>query len=149
MAGRQLSFLKSFCNSCLGLAGTLAVSTSMTATLLPAAAQEPDTVLDKLEEISENRSGNLFRNRSVLDQVRVITGIGGFSENRLVLDAETISEAYDELLILQTQNTPTLRVRDLPNPYTSSVQLLPTSQFDNRFDSRAEGSELNFELSPR
>ncbi|MBE9064178.1 hypothetical protein [cf. Phormidesmis sp. LEGE 11477] len=146
MARRQLSLLKTVCKSCLGLAGTLAVGTSMTAVLASAAAaQEPRPVLDRLEDIMENRSGDYFRSRSFKGQVGFITGLGGFPENRISRDAESISGAYDELMILQTQNTPTLRVPDLPNPYTTSVQLLPVSQFD----SRVVGSELNFEPLPR
>ncbi|MGB3789941.1 MAG: hypothetical protein WA949_18165 [Phormidesmis sp.] len=148
MACRQLNLFKTVCGSCSGLvSGTLAVSTFVTFAMLApnANAQEPRTVLESLEEIAENRSGNYFRNRSILGQTSFITGLGGFSENRIRRDAESISGAYDELSILQTQNTPTLRVPDLPNPYTTSVQLLPASQFD----SRVVGSELNFEPLPR
>lgn len=139
--------LKIFYKSCLYLASTLAAGGFVAAKVLPAAAQEsqtiqePQTVLDELEDIVENRSGNYFRNRSVQGQASFITGLGGFPENRLARDAEAVSGAYDELLILQARNTPTLRVPDLPNPYTSSVRLLPASEFDSRLDN----SELNFE----
>ncbi|EDX86322.1 hypothetical protein S7335_4025 [Synechococcus sp. PCC 7335] len=148
---RDLNLLKIFYKSCLGLASTLATAGFMAVMLLPAAAQEPQvaqepqTVLDTLEDIVENRSGDYFRNRSLLGQASFITGIGGFPENRLAQDTESLSGAYNELLILQTQNTPTLRVPDLPNPYTSSVQLLLTAEFDSRIDD----SELNFEPIPR
>ena len=147
MVCRQPNLFKTVCRSCLGLVGTtLAVSTVVSGMLVPAAsAQEPQTVLESLEDIIENRSGSYFRNRSIAGQFRFITGIGGFPENGIRRDTESISAAYDELLILQTQNTPTLRVPDLPNPYTTSVQLLPASQFD----SRIIGSELNFEPLPR
>ncbi len=152
MASRQLNSFKTVCKNCLGLIdtgliGTLAISTFiMSAMLAPtASAQEPQTVLESLEDITENRSGNYFRNRSIPGQISFITGLGGFPENGIRRDAESISGAYDELLVLQTQNTPTLRVPDLPNPYTTSVQLLPASQFN----SRVVGSELNFEPLPR
>ncbi len=148
MACRQLDSFETICKSCADLVGTaVALSTLlMAATLAPtASAQEPQTVLESLEDIAENRSDNYFRNRSIRGQISFITGIGGFPENGIRRDAESISGAYDELLILQTQNTPTLRVPDLPNPYTTSVQLLPASQFD----SRVVGSELNFEPLPR
>lgn len=134
-----------------GLVSTIAASTLALATLAfataiaPAAkAQEPQTVLDMLEDIVENRSGDYFRTRSVGGQLSLIVGLGGFPENRISRDVESISGAYKELLILQTQNTSMLRVPDLPNPYTTSVQLLPASQFD----SRVVGSELNFEPLP-
>ncbi len=151
MTYRQLSLSKTVCKSRPGVisalaVGKLAVSTLALATVFaPAAsAQEPQTVLNTLEDIAENRSGDYFRNRSIKNQVSFITGLGGFPENRISRDAESISAAYSELLILQTQNTQTIRVPDLPNPYTTSVQLLPASQFD----SRVVGSELNFEPLP-
>jgi hypothetical protein len=128
--------------ACLGMSGAIIA----TIPIIPAAhAQEPQTVLDAVEDISTHRSGNYYRNRSIADQFRFITGIGGFSEQRINRDAAALSEASEDLLMLQAQNTPTVRVPDLPNPYTSSVQLLPTSQIN----SRVIGSELNFEPLPR
>lgn len=128
--------------SVLGLASVLAV----TAALAPAAsAQEPQTVLETIEDVYERRSGNYFRHRSFLGQLDFLTGFGGYPEQRLNRDAAALEGAYDELMVLQTQNTATVRIPDLPNPYTTSVQLLPASQFD----SRVIGSELNFEPLPR
>ena len=116
------------------------------AALAPAAkAQEPETVLNAVERISEQRSGDYYRNRSFSSRLSFITGIGGFPEHSLNRDTAALSGTVEELFILQTQNTPTVRVPDLPNPYTTSVQLLPTSQFN----SRVVGSELNFEPLPR
>lgn len=123
----------------LGLVGAIAT----TALSTPAIAQQ--TVLEAVEDISERRSGNYYRHRSIFSQIGFITGLGGFPEQRLNRDAAALSAASEELMILQTQNTPTVRVPDLPNPYTSSVQLLPTSQIN----SRVIGSELNFEPLPR
>ena len=117
---------------------------SLAVSLAPAASAQ-QTVLEATEDITTRRSGNYFRNRSAFSTTRLITGLGGFPEQRLHRDAEALAEAYDELMFLQNQNTATVRVPDLPNPYTSSVQLLPTSQFN----SRVVGSELNFEPLPR
>ena len=110
-----------------------------------ASAQEADTVLDAVENISERRSGNYYRHRTRASQINFITGLGGFADQRVNRDAAALSQAYEELLLLQTQSTATVRVPDLPNPYTTSVQLLPASQFN----SRVVGSELNFEPLPR
>lgn len=126
----------------LGVAGAIATATVLTPT---ANAQEPETVLDAMENISENRSGDYYTRRSTFRQLEFITGIGGFPDQRTNRDAAAISEAYEALLLLQNQNTATVRVPDLPNPYTTSVQLLPASQFG----SRVTGSELNFEPLPR
>ncbi len=108
-------------------------------------AQETEPLLDTLEGITERRSGDYYKHRTSLSQFNFITGLGGFADQRVNRDAAATSGAYQELLILQTQSTPTVRVPDLPNPYTTSVQLLPASQFN----SRVVGSELNFEPLPR
>lgn len=126
----------------LCVAGMLTVVGSFAST---AHAQEPERVLDAIENITEQRSGDYFRNRSFGGQMSFLTGLGGFSEQRLTRDAAAFTGTVDELWVLQTQNTATVRVPDLPNPYTTSVQLLPTSQFN----SRVVGSELNFEPLPR
>ncbi|MEM9944672.1 MAG: hypothetical protein AAF810_01220 [Cyanobacteria bacterium P01_D01_bin.36] len=126
----------------LCMVGVLTVVGSFASTVQ---AQEPESVLDAVENISERRSGDYFSNRSFGGQFSFLTGLGGFSEQRLNRDSAAMSGAVEELWILQTQNTATVRVPDLPNPYTTSVQLLPASQFN----SRVVGSELNFEPLPR
>ena len=124
--------------SLLGLAGVLALTT----VLAPAAsAQEPQTVLETVEDIYERRSGNYYRHRGLFGQIDFLTGFGGYPEQRINRDARALEGAYAELMLLQTQNTATIRTPDLPSPYATSVQLLPASQFD----SRVIGSELNFE----
>ena len=134
-AGQNVGF-----HALLGTLGLVACFVGMA----PAASAQ-QTVLEATEAITERRSGNFFRNRSRFSQINFITGLGGFPDQRLNRDAAALSEAYHELMMLQTENTATIRVPDLPNPYTSSVQLLPTSQFN----SRVIGSELNFEPLPR
>ncbi|MEO1619711.1 MAG: hypothetical protein AAFU53_01620 [Cyanobacteria bacterium J06632_3] len=128
--------------SFLTLLGVLATATVWA----PAVnAQEPDSILDAVEDIYERRSGNYYSQRSFFSQLNLFTGFGGYPEQRINRDARALEGAYHELMLLQTESTATLRVPDLPSPYTTSVQLLPTSQFD----SRVIGSELNFEPLPR
>jgi hypothetical protein len=126
--------------------GVLGIGAAMTvlAILAPTASAQ-ETVLDAVEDVSEHRSGDFHRNRSIFSQIQFITGMGGFPEQRIHQDTAALAEAHRELMVLQTQNTATVRVPDLPNPYTTSVQLLPTSQLN----SRVVGSELNFEPLPR
>lgn len=134
--------IKGIAGGALALVGVMAISGA----IAPAAsAQEADTVLDAIENISTQRSGDYYQHRKNFSQINFITGLGGFADQRVNRDAAALSSAYDELLILQTQNTATVRVPDLPNPYTTSIQLLPASQFN----SRVVGSELNFEPLPR
>ena len=124
------------------VAGALAMAASWAP---KANAQQAERVLDAVERIGEQRSGDYYRSRTFGGQIGFLTGLGGFSEQRLNRDSAALSGTIQELMILQSQNTPTLRVPDLPNPYTTSVQLLPASQNN----SRVIGSELNFEPLPR
>ncbi len=108
------------------------------------------TLLDTIEDISYTHSGDYYRNRTFARQVDLIFGPGwfgsaAFPELEMDRDAEALETAYGELMFLQTRNTPTLRVPDLRNPYSTSVQLLPLSQTN----SRVVGSEFNFEPLPR
>jgi hypothetical protein len=127
----------------LAVAGGIGI-VAATAVLTPSAIAQ-ETVLDAVEGISEHRSGDFHAHRSIFSQIQFITGMGGFPEQRTHRDTAALAEAHRELMVLQTQNTATVRVPDLPNPYTTSVQLLPTSQIN----SRVVGSELNFEPLPR
>ncbi|MEL6813861.1 MAG: hypothetical protein AAFP03_03490 [Cyanobacteria bacterium J06598_3] len=124
----------------LGMAGAVATS----ATFAPTAVAQ-ERILDAVENISEHRSGDYYTHLTTGSKIGFITGLGGFADQRVNADAAALARAYRELMMLQTQNTATVRVPDLPNPYTSSVQLLPTSQIN----SRVIGSELNFEPLPR
>ncbi len=132
----------------MGAIAATALSTTLaTALFTPAASaqEKPQTIPDAIESISENRSGNYYTHLTPFSKISFITGIGGFADQRMARDAVALNAAVHELMMLQTQNTPTVRVPDLPNPYTSSVQLLPASQNN----SRVIGSELNFEPLPR
>ncbi len=128
----------------LAIAGGVVGIVAATAFVAPTASAQ-ETVLEAVDNISEQRSGDFHRNRSIFSQIQFITGLGGFVDQRSHRDTAALAGAQQELMMLQSQNTPTVRVPDLPNPYTTSVQLLPTSQLN----SRVVGSELNFEPLPR
>jgi hypothetical protein len=138
-----------------GLLSAVVMAAASTVIATEASAQqvgEPEpTVLEVLDEISYAHSGDYYRNRTYLRQADYILGFGwfgaaSFPELEGERDAEAIEAAYNELMFLQTRNTPTLRVPDLRSPYNTSVQLLPVSQVGG---SRVVGSELNFEPLPR
>ncbi|MEO0456396.1 MAG: hypothetical protein AAF152_07405 [Cyanobacteria bacterium P01_A01_bin.114] len=135
------------------LISVLAITASSVA-ISEAKAQEVSvdqpTVLENLDNILFNHSGDYYTNRGLFRQLDNIAGFGwigsaNFPELENDRDAEALEEAYAELLFLQTQNTATIRVPDLRSPYNTSVQLLPLSQVG----SRVVGSELNFEPLPR
>ncbi|EKV03316.1 hypothetical protein Lepto7375DRAFT_5610 [Leptolyngbya sp. PCC 7375] len=108
------------------------------------------TVLETLDDINTRHSGSYRRDRSIGRQAAHILGFGipgraAFPELELDRNSAGISEAYNELMFLQTRNTPAIRVPDLTNPYNTSLQMLPGSQAG----SRVVGTELNFEPLPR
>ena len=108
------------------------------------------TVLDTLDDINTRHSGSYYGDRSAFRQTARIFGIGvpgrnAFPELELDRSGESLGEAYNELMFLQTRNTPTIRVADLANPYNSSLLMMSGSQAG----SSAVGTELNFEALPR
>ncbi|NEP15665.1 MAG: hypothetical protein F6J97_02040 [Leptolyngbya sp. SIO4C1] len=142
----------------LELKGLLAAAAAIAATAVTATAakaqnaiiiDEPD-VLEVIDEVTFNHTGNYYRNRTFNRQIDYMFGPGwfgaaAFPDLEMDRDAEALEEAYKELMFLQTHSTATIRVPDLPNPYETSVQLLPLSQVGGR----VVGSELNFEPLPR
>ena len=136
------------------LVGAAALVTTTVVATQAASAQEillsEPTVLDTVYDITHTPTGDYYRTRTFARQVAVLFGPGwfgaaAFPELEMDRDAEALETAYNELMFLQTRNTPTLRVPDLRSPYNTSVQLLPLSQTN----SRVIGSELNFEPLPR
>ncbi|MEM9903531.1 MAG: hypothetical protein AAF921_00690 [Cyanobacteria bacterium P01_D01_bin.44] len=135
------------------LIAALTISASSVA-IADAKAQEVSadqpSVLEVIDDINYNHSGDYYTNRGLFRQLDLIVGFGwigsaNFPELEMDRDAQALEEAYGELMFLQTQNTATIRVPDLRSPYNTSVQLLPLSQVG----SRVVGSELNFEPLPR
>jgi len=66
-------------------------------------------------------SGTYIENRSIGRQAGGILGIGGFPENRLVRDAKLVNLVYRDVLRQQVSSTPLIRMRDLRNPFDSTV----------------------------
>lgn len=145
-----------------GLVGIMACLVSATAFPGIATAQEePEAVIvveeefideiipvaEAFEEAFFDESGNFFSNSTAVEQADTILGIGlpaTFPEMEIEQDAENIHELYEYFLTLQTSSDPVLRTPDLPNPYQTSVLLLPVSPFG----ARAAGPELRFERIP-
>lgn len=108
------------------------------------------TVLETLDDILTRHSGDYSTDRSNFRQLAHYFGLGvpgrnAFPELELDRNSDGILEAYNELMFLQTRNTPTIRVPDLTNPYNTSLQMMPGAQSAER----VFGTELNFEPLPR
>ncbi|MEM1251456.1 MAG: hypothetical protein AAGI69_03400 [Cyanobacteria bacterium P01_H01_bin.21] len=108
------------------------------------------TVLETLDDILIRPGTDFTSDRTFLRQTSHLFGFGvpgraAFPELELNRESAGILEAYNELMFLQTRNTPAIRVPDLTNPYNTSLQMLPGSQLGGR----VTGTELNFEPLPR
>lgn len=98
-----------------------------TAVIAPAAiAQdtEPVTIPDAFEDLGATYSGDYFRNRGIIRQGKRIIGLD-FPERALEWDANAISAAAEDILLLQVATDPILRVPDLANPYSTSLLTMP------------------------
>ena len=108
------------------------------------------TVLETLDDVFTRPGTDYPSDRTLFRQTSQLFGFGvpgraGFPELELERESAGILEAYNELMFLQTRNTPAIRVPDLTNPYNTSLQMLPGSQVGGR----VVGTELNFEPLPR
>lgn len=125
------------------LLGILALATSSLIFSGGAIAQEVDEdadviVLDSLPEAFEDafysNDRNFFENRSLYRQINWILGQGsivrnGFPENEIARDGAAVHAIYEIGLALQNTSDPLLRTPDLPNPYETSLLLLPSVEF--------------------
>ncbi|NEQ50079.1 MAG: hypothetical protein F6K11_08100 [Leptolyngbya sp. SIO3F4] len=137
----------------LVLGATVAIAT-LSAMVSRADAQtanfDEPTVLETLDEIGAAESGDYSSDRSSFRQTAQYFGLGvpgrsAFPELELDRNSDALLEAYNELMLLQTRNTATIRVPDLASPYNTSLQRMPGAQSR----SRVVGTELNFQPLPR
>jgi hypothetical protein len=95
-----------------------------------------------------NESGDLFRNNGLEGQIRYIFGPGtllrpGFPEDQEVRDAQVLHELYRDVLDQQISGAPIIRTPDLPNPFNTSILMMPP-----RASGRVRGSEFIYEKAP-
>ena len=135
----------------LGATVAIAALSAMTsrADAQTASFDEP-TVLETMDEIGRAESGDYSSDRSSFRQTAHYFGLGvpgrsAFPELELDRNSDALLEAYNELMLLQTRNTATIRVPDLVSPYNTSLQRLPGAQTRGR----VVGTELNFQPLPR
>lgn len=134
---------------------TLTVATAIFSATSPAFSQQTDSTTEAktipagFEDLFFGYSGTFFDNRTTGGQFSNLFGPGGFDgarfpEHEIEWDANAIHQAYVAHLALQNTFDPTIRVPDLPNPYTSSLLVAPSSQSFGP----VVGSEFIFETAP-
>ncbi len=134
--------------------GTVVAIATLSAMATRANAQtasfDEPTVLETMDDVLTAESGDYSSDRSSFRQTAHYFGLGvpgrsAFPELELDRNSDAILEAYNELMLLQTQNTATIRVPDLASPYSTSLQRMPGAQARTR----VVGTELNFAPLPR
>jgi hypothetical protein len=130
---------------------SLAVASAILTQAAPSSAEprQPVPLREAFNDAFYENSGTFFVNRSIYNQINSILGQGsiihsGFPEKQIERDVRAVHRLYEDALNQQVGSDPVIRTPDLPNPYDSSVMMMPPANFNNR----PLGSELNFETIP-
>ena len=110
-----------------------------------------ETIPETFNRAFFNESGDFYTNRSTGRQIDFLIGPGlpgnaAFPEIEIERDAALINTIYTSAIYQQGATGPVLRTPDLPNPYNTSVLVLPITP--GRFGSPVEGSEFFLETLP-
>ncbi|ASC70231.1 uncharacterized protein XM38_011670 [Halomicronema hongdechloris C2206] len=110
---------------------------------------ETRSIPEAMNDLFYHHSGTYFENRTAWRQLSYMVGPGGwdsarFPEREIAWDADAIHRAHTALMAIQNTSDPTIRVPDLPSPFTTSVQLMPS----NQAGTRVMGTEFVFETLP-
>lgn len=130
---------------------TLAVASAILTQAAPSSAQQrqPTPLQEAFNQAFYQNAKPFFQNRSIYNQINWILGQGsiirsGFPDKQIERDARGVHNLYEDALNQQVASDPVIRTPDLPNPYDSSVMMMPPANFN----SRPLGGELNFETVP-
>jgi hypothetical protein len=132
---------------------------ALSSTLLPgllasqaiARETQPVSVPAATDEAFFKNSRGFYDSQTTYRRVRELFGTGPqifrrgtYGEISVERDAQLSNELYQRLMKAQSESDPTLRVPDLPNPFSSSLLTAPTAQAGSRFI----GSDLVYERLP-
>lgn len=88
--------------------------------------------LDELmNKAYNNATGSIFDQSSLSGQLNTLFGWrtflkGSFNENSILRDGVLINAIQEDFFKQLTRSEPTIRTRDIPNPFNSSVQQNPS-----------------------
>ncbi|WP_017717567.1 hypothetical protein [Kamptonema formosum] len=130
---------------------TLAVASAILTEAAPASAEpsQPVPLQEAFNEAFYQNARSFFQNRSIYSQINWILGQGsilrsGYPDKQIERDVRGVHSLYEDALNQQVSSDPVIRTPDLPNPYDSSIMMMPPANFN----SRPLGGELNFETVP-
>ena len=123
----------------------MALMTASTVSIAATAQEKPGTTFKPLVSIPDAVDRAFFGSGENFQDVRrpieALIGVPKFPENAIARDGANIHRIYRDLLHQQVSGGPIIRTVDLPNPYNTSILLLPKTNVSNR----VVGSELVFE----
>ncbi|MFM7470239.1 MAG: hypothetical protein ACKO5P_01825 [Nodosilinea sp.] len=99
----------------------------LTTAVAQAETTPPNSLPQALDQLISGHSGDYLSNRTLGRQLTRIFGLG-FPEQEMDLDAGSLAVSLKELMYLQNSTDTTLRVADLPTPYSTSLLTLPRRQ---------------------
>ena len=130
---------------------TLAVASAILTVAAPSRAEpsQPVPLSEAFNDAFYQNARSFFQNRSIYSQINWILGQGsiirsGYPDKQIERDVRGIHSLYEDAIDQQVASDPVIRTPDLPNPYDSSVMMMPPTNFN----SPPLGSELNFETIP-
>lgn len=124
------------------LGGTTLLAMSASAALAqdrttPTTSVRRESVLEVFERTYYGSGGSYFEGFSVGGQLQAIFG-PAFPDNAAASATRRIDRLYEDQLARQTKSDPIVRTVDLPNPYSSSLLLLPSTANINRVPAGGE-----------
>jgi hypothetical protein len=107
------------------------------------------SVTETIDKAFFFESKDFYENRTSFRQFQFLFGADAkrgavFPEMEIERDGKLMNTLYNDMLYQQSSSDPIIRTPDLPNPYNSSLRMMP----NNRYNSRVVGSELVFEKAP-
>lgn len=112
------------------LSSILLITTVVGLFALDAKAEEMKTptmsVADMFNNAFFENSGDNYQNSSFIGDLNNIIGIKGFPENQVSADGKLLDKLYKDAMFNQSQVGTSMKTKDLTNPYTTSLQEIPS-----------------------
>jgi hypothetical protein len=80
-----------------------------------------ESILDAFQGAFFSHTGNAFENQTILSPLNSIFGFNFYPEKQIARDGELIHAIYKDVMQQQTASTPSVKTRDLTNPFTTSL----------------------------
>ncbi len=90
------------------------------------AQSQPQTIAEQFERAFFRSSDTFYQNRSIFDQISYYLLPMTYPERQAERDAERVNKLYQSVMEFQTSSDPIIRTPDLTNPFSESLQTMPS-----------------------